>query len=100
MVEAGEAYDNILVADLQRVIDFLRFAEAKNATLLAVSSAWSLAAINHEFHSYHLHDLVTQVGVNSSITLRKLRFFSWGIGLIIAAGACLVVPAAVMIFKA
>jgi hypothetical protein len=48
MFEAEEAYEKILVANLGRAIDFLKFAEAKNAGLLALSSAWLLASINLE----------------------------------------------------
>src|SRR5260370_30206581 len=44
--QPNEAYEKILTATLQRVIDFLKFAEAKNATLLAVASAWVMACIN------------------------------------------------------
>jgi len=181
MFEAGEAYEKILVADLQRAIDFLKFAEAKNAALLALSSAWVFASINLEcsghalpqlfrfavpialilalsaallaawsffpklklppflggkragphpknllyfgdianltiktleqdlrsryypdkagFRDEYLHDLVTQIGVNSSITLRKMKLFSWGVALVIAAGASLLVPVLVMVSK-
>ena len=48
MFDANEAYEKVLVADLQRVIDFLKFAEAKNAALLALSSAWILATVGLE----------------------------------------------------
>ncbi len=41
-----EIYEKILTANLQRGIDFLKFAEAKNAALLAICSAWVLAMIN------------------------------------------------------
>jgi hypothetical protein len=44
----AEAYEKILSANLQRAIDFVKFAETKNAALLALSSAWVLAAINLE----------------------------------------------------
>jgi hypothetical protein len=40
-----ESYEKILAADLQRVIDFLKFAEAKNGALLTFASAWILAII-------------------------------------------------------
>jgi hypothetical protein len=35
-----DAYVQMLTANLQRVLDFLKFAEAKNAALLALVSAW------------------------------------------------------------
>jgi hypothetical protein len=44
--EASAAYDKILTTNLQRALDFLKFAEAKNAALLALASAWFLAIIN------------------------------------------------------
>jgi hypothetical protein len=46
--ESGEAYEKLLIANLQRALDFLKFAEAKNAALLALSSAWFVATINLE----------------------------------------------------
>ncbi len=39
----NEAFEKILTANLQRAIDFLKFAEAKNAALLAIASAWVIA---------------------------------------------------------
>jgi hypothetical protein len=33
----GETYEKVLAANLQRAIDFLRFAEVKNAPLLVLS---------------------------------------------------------------
>lgn len=41
-----EAYEKHLTATLARVIDFVKFAEAKNAALLTFSSAWTLATVN------------------------------------------------------
>jgi len=171
-----EAYERILTANLQRAIDFVRFAEAKNATLLALSSVWLIAMVNLEsssksipsqlgtsvlftlffslcaaivavasfFPKLHLpgflggkqagphpknllyfgdisslpmrtleadlgaryfrkgnpytdeyiHDLITQIGVNSQIAMRKMRFFSCGVGFIMMAAASLFIPAA------
>ncbi|MCU1225108.1 MAG: hypothetical protein JWQ42_3201 [Edaphobacter sp.] len=171
----------ILVANLQRVVDFLKFAEAKNAALLALSSAWILATIGLECgeHSLpglfrfavplalifvlcagiltaisffpkiklpifmggrkagphpknllffgdiasmtvktfaqeirtryypdkdeqreeYLHDLTVQINVNSMITLKKMAFFKWGVGSVIAAGLCLLVAALVMAYQ-
>ncbi|MCG6537775.1 MAG: DUF5706 domain-containing protein [Syntrophales bacterium LBB04] len=45
---ADDHYERVLVANLQRAIDFLKFAETKNAALLALSSAWVLASLNIE----------------------------------------------------
>lgn len=42
----NEIYDKILTANLQRAIDFLKYAEAKNGALLALASAWIVAIIN------------------------------------------------------
>jgi hypothetical protein len=41
-----EALNAVLSATLSRVIDFLKFAEAKNAALLTFSSAWIVASAN------------------------------------------------------
>lgn len=182
MFDRGEAYEKILVADLQRVIDFLKFAETKNAALLALSSAWTLATIGlecagrklptcfiysvplalilvlsaallaaisffpkvglpaflggkkagphvrnllffgdiacltvkefeaavharyypakDEQREEYLHDLTVQISVNSSITLRKMRLFKWGVGLAIAAGAILLASALMLAYSA
>ena len=178
MFEPDEVYEKILVADLQRVIDFLKFAETKNAALLALSSAWTLATIGlecagrtlpglftftvpialvlvlaaailatlsffpkvrlpkflggkkagphhknllffgdiasmtvkefsqairaryypvkDELREEYLSDLAVQINVNSSITLRKMQLFKWGVGLAMGAGVCLLVPALVL----
>jgi hypothetical protein len=42
----SEAYDKLLTALLARVLDMLRFAESKNAALLAFASAWIVAIVN------------------------------------------------------
>ncbi|HVF46775.1 MAG TPA: Pycsar system effector family protein [Pyrinomonadaceae bacterium] len=44
--DQGLALEEILVAHLARVIDFLKFAEAKNAALLAFASAWIVGLTN------------------------------------------------------
>lgn len=41
-----EAFEKFLSANLARVIDFVKFAETKNAALLTFSSAWILASVN------------------------------------------------------
>jgi len=41
-----EAFERVLTTTLTRVVDFLKFAEAKNAALLTFASAWILASIN------------------------------------------------------
>ncbi|MCP1843659.1 hypothetical protein ACVIHI_003422 [Bradyrhizobium sp. USDA 4524] len=41
-----EAFEKILSTQLGRTIDFVKFAETKNAALLTFSSAWILGAIN------------------------------------------------------
>ncbi|MEI6420574.1 MAG: Pycsar system effector family protein [Lentisphaerota bacterium] len=45
-VNPNEVFEKILIANLQRIIDFLKFAEAKNAALLTISSAWTIAIFN------------------------------------------------------
>ncbi|HKS18792.1 MAG TPA: Pycsar system effector family protein [Bradyrhizobium sp.] len=44
--EHREALDDALSATLSRTIDFLKFAETKNAALLTFSSAWLVALSN------------------------------------------------------
>jgi hypothetical protein len=177
---AKEAYEKILVSNLQRALDFLKFAEAKNAALLAIASAWVVAIINLEcsdkkipgclsvsilialvlslaagflamlsfmpklnlpsflgghragphpknllyygdiaslpiktleqdlqdrylpnakgFKDEYIHDLVVQLSVNSDITLRKMRLFRWGMGLILVAALVLLAPSVRMAF--
>lgn len=46
MTNRDEAYDKMLTALLGRVLDMLRFAEAKNAALLAFASAWIVGIVN------------------------------------------------------
>jgi hypothetical protein len=41
-----ESFAALLLSDLQRTIDFLKYAEAKNGALLTFASAWVLAIIN------------------------------------------------------
>lgn len=41
-----EAYEKVLTALLGRVLDMLRFAEAKNGALLAFASAWIVGIVN------------------------------------------------------
>jgi hypothetical protein len=180
MPKAEEAYEKILAANLGRVIDFLKFAEAKDAGLLALSSAWVIASINlecgghtlpgtfgfavplalvlalcaailaawsfsprlhlprflggkragphpknflyfgdiasvtaktleqdlharyysdkAELRDEYLHDLTVQISVISSITLRKMRLFIWGMAFIIAAAITLLAPAAALAY--
>lgn len=44
--ERREAFGGVLSASLARVVDFLKFAETKNAALLTFASAWTFALIN------------------------------------------------------
>ena len=41
-----EGFEKLLSASLSRTVDFLKFAETKNAALLTFSSAWILASVN------------------------------------------------------
>jgi hypothetical protein len=41
-----EAFERALSSALTRVIDFIKFAEAKNAALLTFSSAWIIGSVN------------------------------------------------------
>jgi len=42
-----EAFEKLLSSTLARTVDFVKFAETKNAALLTFSSAWILGAINY-----------------------------------------------------
>ncbi len=179
--EAAEAYERILTANLERAIDFVKFGEAKNAALLALSSAWVVATINLELSGRqipdawaanivltllfslcaallamasflprlhlpwflggkkagphpknllyfgdissltiktlepdlharyfpkanmptdeYIHDLVVQIGVNSQIAHRKMRFFYFGMWLILFAALALLLPVVGMSLK-
>lgn len=46
-----DAYEKLLSATLARTIDFVKFAEAKNAALLTFSSAWIIASVNILFNA-------------------------------------------------
>jgi Family of unknown function (DUF5706) len=50
LIEPNKIQDDaivaLLLASLQRTIDFLKYAEAKNGALLTFSSAWVLAILN------------------------------------------------------
>ncbi len=41
-----EAFERALTSTLTRAVDFLKFAEAKNAALLTFASAWILGSVN------------------------------------------------------
>ena len=51
-----EAYEKVLSSTLARVIDFVKFAEAKNAALLTFASAWILASINFMYGASKISD--------------------------------------------
>jgi hypothetical protein len=44
--ERRQAFGDVLSGSLARVVDFLKFAETKNAALLTFASAWTFASIN------------------------------------------------------
>ncbi len=181
MADAGESYEKILVADLQRAIDYLRFAEAKNAALVVLGSGWFVAGLNLEcsgkaipspflysvplmmafafcsalislfsflprlklatflggrragphspnllyfgdiaavpikvLHSQfrsryypsnadlrdeYIEDLVVQISVNSDIAVRKMKLFSFGVGLIFVAALILLIPTIILVVR-
>lgn len=43
-----DSYDKMLLTSLQRALEFLKYAEAKNAALLTFASAWILAMIGFQ----------------------------------------------------
>jgi hypothetical protein len=55
-INQNEAYEKILSTTLSRVIDFVKFAEAKNAALLTFSSAWLLGIINVTINNTTVHN--------------------------------------------
>lgn len=180
MAGAGDSYEKILVADLQRAIDYLRFAEAKNAALVVLGSGWFIACLNLEcsgrpipapfnhcvplamvfalaaallalvsflpsldlskflggkragphphnllffgdiaslqiktlqaelraryypddagHRSEYIEDLTVQLSVNSEIAMRKMRLFSFGVGLVLIAALTLIIPSIFLAF--
>jgi hypothetical protein len=52
-------YERLLTANLARVIDLLKFAEAKNAALLTFASVWAIAIHNVLVNSRSLTDADT-----------------------------------------
>lgn len=46
MAEPAENYEKLLSASLARVTDWLKFSETKNAALLTLASAWTVASAN------------------------------------------------------
>ena len=169
------AFEKILTANLQRALDFQKYAEAKNAALLTIASAWVIAIINlissgkrlpdglntcvyfvlplsicagilamisflprtnlpkflggkqagphpknllcygdisllplktfeqditaryctvaqTDLSADYIHDLIVQISVNSLITMRKLKFFRYGMILICLAALVMLIP--------
>jgi Family of unknown function (DUF5706) len=66
-----EAYEKILTANLQRTLDFLKFAEAKNAAMLALASGWLFAIINVETNGKNVPTGLT-VGMTLALPLALL----------------------------
>lgn len=52
-----EAYDKLLTASLGRIVDFNKFAEAKNAAILTFMSVWLLAAYSYVVREPPVADL-------------------------------------------
>lgn len=48
-VDQDNAIEKLLSSNLNRAIDFVKFAETKNAALLTFSSAWIIAIVNFLF---------------------------------------------------
>ena len=65
-VKPDEAYEKILTTNLQRALDFLRFAEAKNAALLAASIlALNDAALREKLEAFRMKQ--TTDSLNSTL---------------------------------
>ncbi|WP_375780478.1 Pycsar system effector family protein [Bradyrhizobium sp. ma5] len=58
--------NDALSATLSRTIDFLKFAETKNAALLTFASAW-LVALSNLLASDHMHDRGPRIAVAASM---------------------------------
>lgn len=182
MADADDSYEKILTADLQRAMDYLRFAEAKNAALVVLGSGWFIACLNLECGGKsipapfnhciplamifafaaallalisflpsldlskflggkragphppnllffgdiaclqiktlqaelraryypdnsgprveYIDDLTVQLSVNSEIAVRKMKLFSFGVGLVLIAALTLILPSIALAFHA
>jgi hypothetical protein len=67
--DQNEVLEGALSSTLSRTIDFLKFAETKNAALLTFASAWSLALVNLLISSRF-----TQEGPRTVVALCLLLF--------------------------
>ena len=54
---SDDMYERMLSSSLSRALDFLKFAETKNAALLTFASAWALAITNILANSQQLADM-------------------------------------------
>jgi hypothetical protein len=66
-MDNSEQLERILLASLARAIDFVKFAETKNAALLAFASAWALA-VTTALSTQPL-DTITTIGLQVSRTM-------------------------------
>lgn len=75
---SAQDYERILTASLTRAIDFIKFAEAKNAALLTFASAWALAitAITANNHSLSDVDLTT-LAVGRGLFIIVILLVTW-----------------------
>src|SRR5437899_3336829 len=64
--EQKEALDDAISATLSRTIDFLKFAETKNAALLTFASAW-LVALSNLLASDHMPDRGPRIAVAAAM---------------------------------
>jgi hypothetical protein len=69
--EQREALDGVLTGTLSRTIDFLKFAETKNAALLTFASAW-LIGLTNLLTSDRVLDPRTRVGLAVALLLFAL----------------------------
>ena len=82
-----DAYVQMLTANLQRALDFLKFAEAKNAALLALASAWIGATLNFEYSGKAL-----PIGFTICIPIALLCALCAGILAMVSLLPCLHLP--------
>jgi len=75
--ETNKTADTILVASLARAIDFVKFAEAKNAALLAFASAWSLGVTTVINSPNPPKDMIAAMGVARGLFLLSILITVW-----------------------
>jgi hypothetical protein len=74
-----EVFEKIMSANLQRAIDFVKYAEAKNGALLTFGSAWILAIIGLLSNEKSL-----PFGISTALAIAFEKSLPFGIGAVLA----------------